>query len=294
MFTDSTNETNIKDDFNRNNINHYPEYLLDYIKELNKLNKEFYNLEYIISEEDIIFLLNVLEEDVIQFKENDSSELYISVDNADNLNIYIDILNIKNKCRVGLEVPSSEKFSTEVIEFYKILSSLNSIKLCLFSDKSLYIKELYIYKNDIKNMKNWINDNTKETETYEFNNNYKDIPEGYLIPQKTDTLFWFVSKVTDEILDLIKENTTNLAFKADIFEGELVLYLSKDKNLISVLQLADNIIDDSIREDFKILVKQDYVSILLNSNNSPDSNIVNINIEIDNSTKERLKYYMTI
>lgn len=292
MYIDNITNTNTSDD-SKQHTSQDTAYLLEYVKELNKLNIEDYKLEYVISEQDIIFLLKATEEEVIHFKENDSSEFYITTDALDNLNIYIDILNIKNKCRVGLEVPSSEKQSSEVIEFHKILNSLEVIKLCLFSSKNLYIKELCIYKNDIQNMKNWI-DNIKEKETYEFENNYKDIPIGYLIPQKSDTLFWFVSKTTEENLNLIKENTANLTFMADIFEGELILYLAQDKNLISVLQLADNIIDDSIREDFKVLVKQDYVSILLNSNNSPDSNIANINIKIDDPTKERLKYYMTI
>ena len=47
------------DSINTNNINQTTAYLLEHIKELNKLNIEDYKLQYVISDEDVIFLLKV-------------------------------------------------------------------------------------------------------------------------------------------------------------------------------------------------------------------------------------------
>lgn len=263
------------------------------ISELNKLDILAYNLEYAISNDNMMFLLKTTEEDVSKFKKNDSAEFFISIDDEDNLNFHIDILNIKNKCRVGLEIPPSERDSHEIKEVYNILKNLNHIQLIVFSNHTAHTKKLKIFENDISNLSNWIS-NTKITETYEFQKNYANIPNGYLIPQKSDTLFWFVTKTTKDIYTIAKDNKDNLTFKADIFEGELVLYLANEKNLISVLQLADNIIDDSIREDFKLFINQEYVPILINVEGYSDKSILNLNLKIDSVTKDRIKYYLTI
>lgn len=265
------------------------------IQELNKLNINNYELEYAYSDTDIMFLIKVPEEDVISFIEDDSAELFMNITENGDLHIFIDILNVKNKCRVGLEIPSSIKDSDEINNIFNIFKEKNSVNFVFFSKSNLHTKKLNIFSNEIEVMDAWINNKRIDLESqYSFKNNYSSIPKGYLIPQKTATLFWFVCKVTNDNLNIVKENIDNITLKADTFEGELVLYLSQDTNLIASIQLADDIIDESIREDFKLLLKQTSVSVLLNTNDAPDSNIANISLELDDVSRERIKYYMTI
>lgn len=265
------------------------------LKELNNLNLNIYELEYAFSENDFIFLLKVPNSDLSQFSSNNNSELFITSNNHSNLHIYIDTPNLKDKIRTGFEIPASERGSEEVKSIYNCIKEKNYINLVVFSEEAFYIKKLTLYKHDVSLFSNWINNNLPSLEeSFNFQNNYADIPIGYLIPQKTDTLFWFVSKVTKEVMQTVLDSTIEFTFKADLFEGELVLYLSKDTTLISVLHLPDNIIDDSIRNDFKLLTNQNTISILINIDNMPDSNVVNLTLPIDKATIDRIKYHMAI
>ena len=265
------------------------------IETLNKLNLHIFELEYAISDTDLLLLLHVPEEDIKSFKENDSAEFYMSITNENNMHFYVDIPNIKNLCRVGFEFPNNLKSSTELLNILEILESNPSITLLVFSNSTLHSKTLTVYKNDISCLESWINNtNNSNSKKYDFQNNYKDIPCGYLIPQKTETKFWFVSKVSEENLAIAKNHCDSIDLKADIFEGELVLYLAQDRNLISVIQLADSIIDEDIRNDFKLLLKEDTISVLLNTEGASDDNIIHIKTLLDEPSIERIKYYLTI
>lgn len=265
------------------------------IETLNELNLNIFELEYAISDRDLLFLLHVPEEDILSFKDNDSAEFYMSITNENNMHFYIDIPNIKNAHRVGFEFSNNLKSSTELSNILKILKSNPSITFLVFSKSTLHSKVLSVYKNDISYLESWINNTYSSTaKKYDFQNNYKDVPCGYLIPQKTETKFWFISKVSNDNLTIAKNHCDSIDLKADIFEGELVLYLAQDKNLISVIQLADNIIDEDIRNDFKLLLKEDTISILLNTEGASDDNIIHIKTTLDKASIERIKYYLSI
>lgn len=265
------------------------------LKELNNLNLHINELEYAFSADDFIFLLKVPNNELHQFSSDNKSELFITSTNQSNLHIYIDTPNLTDKLRTGFEIPVSERSSEEVISIYNCIKEKEYINLVVFSEEAFHIKKLILYSHDVSLFFNWINNTLPLLEeSFNFQNNYANIPIGYLIPQKTDTLFWFVSKVTEEIMQTVLDNTVDFTFKADLFEGELILYLSKDTTLISVLHLPDNIIDDSIRNDFKLLTNQNTISILINIDNMPDSNVVNLTLPIDKATIDRIKYHMAI
>lgn len=265
------------------------------LETLNKLNLNIFKLEFAISDTDLIFLLHVPEEDLKKFKDNDTAEFYISITEEKAMHFYIDIPNVSNAYRVGFEFSHNLQNSNELLDILNILKKNSYITFLMYSKSSLHSKRLTIFKNDISYLESWINNTyTLNTEKYDFKNNYIDVPIGYLIPQKTKTKFWFISKVSEEDLTIAKQNSESIELKADVFEGELVIYLAYNDNLISVLQLADNIIDNDIRNDFKLLLKEDIISILLNTENAPDSNIIHIKTSLDSTSIDRIKYYLSI
>lgn len=254
-------------------------------------NLKEWNLEFYYYNSNPILILKVSDDD---FKNIDISlgyDLLIENSTCNNLNVFLEIFFQRRRRRVGFELPKETKH-----ELHELSSNLNEkfeLSLFLFSSKELKPVIISLDKQSLNSLKNWLTD-SKVEQPNQIKEIFKSTPLNILIPQKSNTLFWFKTKLSKDLYTITRENQQLLELNADNFEGELALYLNYDKTLISSFILPEENINPAIRSDFRLLLSQEHVSILISDENQNSNNILNVSISIHENVKDRIRFYLEL
>lgn len=266
--------------------------------DINNLEINQWKLDYITSKNNIAFVLKMKNEELQKFIEDDSSEFFISITDDDHLQFSIHIFNVLEGAIISMDIQPYYRESKEIVEDLKKLLKQNTVDFFVSDNSKTYHKVLKIFDNDKIYIKKWLGEDVV-INTSSLKDNFKAIPINYMIPQRTDTAFWFICKVSNKTYNDIKSIQNKIQFEAIVAEDILVLYLYIKNPFATIYFSKDNdsdfvLINNRVREDFKVFLKFNKITFLINNEDCEDKDIIDVHLDIDNKSKKIIRDYMEI
>lgn len=266
---------------------------------LNELPIKPWELEYIWNEEKISFVFKVSPSDLKDFIYDDTSEFFIEILKDDYLRISIKLLNVQKGTVATMDIQPDYKKDQEVVNNLKKLSSQDTVNLYIIAEgEKEYCRVLKVFDKDMLFLRQWLGEKISVI-TSSLKREFDRIPLDYMVPQKTDTTFWFLCKVNNNTYNSIKNNAEKIRFGVTVFSDCLALCLYIEKPFVAIYFSNETDsglieIDSRVREDFKLFLRFNTITFLVNNEGGQEETILNLSLMIEDRFKSLIREYMKI
>ncbi len=253
-------------------------------------------LNYIIDEnEKLIFVIKLPDLEFYKFMKNDKTELFVEILNDGYLSFKLCMLGVRNGSEYTAEIQPAYKDNRDAVNEIKSLVYRDTVELSIvsFSNQEHRV-ELEIFDSDKLLIRKWLGEDVNISKGTVFCKDYDIIPEKFILPQKSETKFWFICKTTTEIFDSIKNNVSEIIFDVSIINGCLVFYLKINNDYIGSLTIGANEIIQEIKSDFKLFVQHKVITFIISDKNAIEEDVVSINRQVTPKMVKLIKTYMNI
>lgn len=262
--------------------------------DFNKLDPD--TLNYIIEEnEKLIFVIKLPDLEFYKFTKNDKAELFIEILNDGYLSLKLCMLNVRSSSEYTVEVQPSYKDDLTIGNEIKSLLHRNTVELIVVSfSNEEYITELPIFDSDKLIIRKWLGEDVHISKGTLFCKDYDIIPEKFILPQRSETKFWFICKTTTEIFSSIKNNVFEVIFDVSVMDGYLVLYLKRNNDVIGSVAIRANEIVDEIKNDFELFVQHKVITFIISDKNAVEEDVIALDRQVTPKMVKLIKTYMNI
>ena len=253
-------------------------------------------LNYIVEESGkVTFVIKLPDLEFYKFTKNDKAEIFVELLNDGYLSFMVSMLSVRNSSEYTAEIKPSYKDDPNVGKEIKSLTYRNTVELIVgsFSNEQ-HIIELKIYDNDKLLIRKWLGEDVDISKGTVFCADYDMIPEQFIIPQHSETKFWFLCKTTTEILECIKDDVSKITFEVSIVNGYLLFQLKTNNNVIGNLVIESNEIIYEIKNDFKLFVQYKVITFIISDKNAIEEDIISIDRPVTPKMVKLIKAYMNI
>jgi hypothetical protein len=260
----------------------------------NKLEAD--TLNYIIDEnEKLTFIIKLPDLEFYKFMRNNKSELFIEILKDGYLSFKLCMLSVRNGSEYTAEIEPSYKENIAATNEIKSLVHRDTVELIVvsFSNEEHRV-ELDIFDNDKLMIRKWLGEEVNISKGTVFCKDYDIIPEQCILPQRSETKFWFICKTTTEIFDSIKSNASEIIFDISVTNGCLVFNLKINNNCIGSLTIGANEIIQEIKNDFKLFVQHKVITVIISDKKAIEEDVISIDRQVTPRMVKLLKTYMNI
>lgn len=270
--------------------------------ELTKIPVPLWELDYIYCNNDISFVLKVDDKEFENFKKDSDAQLFMKILEDGYLSISIHAIGMCQGSTLTMDIQPEYKNYLEVVSNLQKIISKDTIDFIVFTqDCKEFVKKLTIFESDKINVRRWLGESV-ESKEISFKDYFVPMPVNYIVPCRTETMFWFLCKTSNKIYEKIKHKTEIIQFGAEIFDGLLVFYLIVENTPIGTIFFNNCkkvneepvYVSDDVRSQFKTFLKFKVISFIINDERSLDENILNVHIKINDEVKKIVRSYMNI
>lgn len=253
-------------------------------------------LNYIVDENGkVMFVIKLPDLEFYKFTKNDKAEIFIEILNDGYLSFEVSMLSVRSGSHYTAEIRPSYKDDPIVFNEIKSLIDRSAVELVVVSfSNEQHIIELQIFDNDKLIIRKWSGEDVQLSKGTVFCQDYSIIPEQFILPQRSETKFWFMCKTTTEIFDYIKSDVSKIIFDVSIINGYLILYLKINSDTIGNLVIESNSIIYEIKSDFKLFVQYKVITFLISDKNAIEEDVISVNRQVTPKMVKLIKAYMNI
>ncbi|MGH4125072.1 MAG: hypothetical protein ACREV6_19320 [Clostridium sp.] len=253
-------------------------------------------LNYIIDENGkLTFVLKLPDLEFYKFTKNDKSELFADILHDGYLSFKLSMLSVRDSSEYTVEIQPSYKDDPSMVNEIKSLVHRKTVELIVvsFSDEQ-HIVELPIFDSDKLHIRKWLGEDVQISKATVFCTDYDMIPEQFILPQRSETKFWFICKTTTEIFDFIKNNVSEIIFDVSIVNNCLIFNLKTNDYDIGSLAIESYTISGEIKSDFKLFVQYKVITFIISDKNAIEDEVISIDRQVTPKMVKLIKTYMNI
>ena len=253
-------------------------------------------LNYIVDEDGkVIFVIKLPDLEFYKFTKNDKSEFFVDILDDGFLSFEVSMLSVRNSSQYTAEIKPSYKENPIIVKEIKSLTYRNTVELIVVSfSNDQYLVELPIFANDKLLIRKWLGEDVQISTGTVFCADYDIIPEQFIIPQRSETKFWFMCKTTTEIFDYIKDDVSKITFEVSVINGYLLFQLKTNNDVIGNLVIESSSIIYEIKSDFKLFVQYKVITFIISDKNAIEDDVISVDRQITPKMVKLIKTYLNI
>lgn len=253
-------------------------------------------LNYIVDDGGkVVFVIKLPDLEFYKFTKNDKSEIFINILDDGFLSFEVAMLSVRNSSKYTAEIRPSYKENPIISKEIESLIYRDVVELIVisFSDDQ-YKKELTIFDNDKLIIRKWLGEDVEISKGTVFCKDYDIIPEQVIIPQVSETKFWFMCKTTTEIFNCLKNDVSKITFEVSIINGYLLFQLKTNNYVIGNLVIESSSIVQEIKDDFKLFVMHKVITFIISDKNAMEDLVMPVHTQVTPRMVKLIKAYMNI